>query len=161
MSTLAITIITVCFTIIVSLVAWIYKRQTNSIDNLATAQNEIVQTLTKKIEKSASEAEQRLNATSKHLIEDINGISKRLTQRIDGIANSVVYTDVFQQFEKTQDARYKSLEKANEFIGKQLEASASSNSQEHGRICGKLDAIPEMIKDQIQLILLASKKDNK
>lgn len=79
---------------------------------------------------------------------EMEGAVKRLSKeiekvdgRVDDLQGNVVFTDVFQQFEKTQDARQETTNLMFKALEKQSEKSETNNAVEHKNICDKLDRL--------------------
>jgi hypothetical protein len=79
---------------------------------------------------------------------EMDGAVKRLSNeiskvdgRIDDLQESVVFKDVFQQFEKTQDARHQTTDKMFLALEKQMQVAVTNNATEHKNICDKLDKL--------------------
>ncbi len=73
----------------------------------------------------------------------------RIDKEVATVKAGVVYKDVFEQFAETQNARHQTTEKIYQLLAKQMEHTSTQNTKEHDRICGKMDSIPLMIKDEL------------
>jgi len=85
----------------------------------------------------------------KEFNEAMEGIASRLTERVSAIEKNVVYKDVFDQFKETTDVKHDLIRQMMELLQEQQKTTSTQNSTEHARICGKMDAIPQLIKEEI------------
>ena len=100
----------------------------------------------------------RLNAEGDKLSEGITAVRNQLTDRVRNIETSVVYRDVFDQHCKVIDARHETVLMMHETLTEQLKTATTTNTTEHARICGKMDAIPQIIQETIRLLVPDSRR---
>ena len=108
----------------------------------------------------------------KEIKDDLSAQGTRIDGEIKELKDSSVTRREFEQYIKRQDERFvqhaKHQDERHEAILLILKDTVKLNTAEHSRICGKMDAIPSMVKDEVDRamksirreILALNKKDN-
>lgn len=102
-----------------------------------------------KAAKNTETAEERLKKDIIENAAEISGIGIRMSKEISALKDVVVYDARFQEYKIAQNDKHRMTEKMINMLEEQMRQSASANTAEHLRICGKLDAIPSMISEQM------------
>jgi hypothetical protein len=90
----------------------------------------------------ARQRTQAMRDQHEEIKEDLSKQGTRLDKRIDELDQATVKRGEYEAHIKHQDDRY-------EAMMRMIDQTVKLNSAEHARICGKMDAIPQMVKDEV------------
>lgn len=94
----------------------------------------------------------RMDKDGQEIKAEINNLGNRFGSRLDSLEGTVVYKDTFGLFKELMAEKHLGITRMMELIQEQNKQAASNNSVEHQRICGRLDAIPQIITEGVQTI---------
>ena len=119
------------------------------LNDVLTTQAETTKRLDDRISKEALRTDKELTEKSIEINTIITGVANRIGDDVKSIRESVIFKDVFEQHEKFEKARYQGVERIFRILEEQMKSASSSNTEEHNRICGKVDSMVHIFKEEI------------